>query len=341
MNILSITKLIDDSMMLLFDGLRNDIFGYFGIFIDDAQALAACFALLYLGSEAYKMMAGDKRLEIMPLLRPFAFGLLLMFWGPFLDLINLPAEGMTNEAKALYTNQITEVENLSRDRYKKIDQVSKRMMGFEKAIERAEAESRKDEYNTFGIDLSIIGEKLAGLSTYLVNNIKRLLYHIVEFVCLLIWQVCVYAIFFLQIIFMGILAILGPITVAFSILPAFRDAFYTWLARYISVTFYSTIAYIVLALSLGVMKFGLKLDAKILDEVLKNDAAFFAYANGTSNGVSGFILTCLLGAVVMCSIPSISTWIVSTSGIGSALQGMSRGASAGAGAGAKAVGGAL
>ena len=46
---------------------------------------------------------------------------------------------------------------------------------------------------------------------------------------------------FLQIIFTGILVILGPLAFAFSVLPAFRDAYIQWIARFVSVSLYSCI----------------------------------------------------------------------------------------------------
>lgn len=77
-------ELIDKFLFELFDGLRDKTTVLFGEFIADAQALAAIFMLLYFGVESFKMMSGDKKLEIIPLLRPFALGLVLMFWIPFI-----------------------------------------------------------------------------------------------------------------------------------------------------------------------------------------------------------------------------------------------------------------
>ena len=65
-------ELIDKFLFELFDGLRDKTTVLFGEFIADAQALAAIFMLLYFGVESFKMMSGDKKLEIIPLLRPFA-----------------------------------------------------------------------------------------------------------------------------------------------------------------------------------------------------------------------------------------------------------------------------
>ena len=52
----------------------------------------------------------------------------------------------------------------------------------------------------------------------------------------------------IQIIYSSILIILGPFSVAASILPAFRDSFSTWIARFVSVNLYSGIAYLIMYL---------------------------------------------------------------------------------------------
>ena len=57
-------ELIDKFLFELFDGLRDKTTVLFGEFIADAQALAAIFMLLYFGVESFKMMSGDKKLEI-------------------------------------------------------------------------------------------------------------------------------------------------------------------------------------------------------------------------------------------------------------------------------------
>ena len=127
-------------------------------------------------------------------------------------------------------------------------------------------------------------------------------------------------------IFTGILVILGPLAFAFSVLPAFRDAYIQWIARFVSVSLYSCIAYIVLSISLVVMQYGIEREIEILEYALRNEAAFVMYVGMTSGGVNSFLLTALLGAFAMLTIPFVSTWIVSTTGVAQAVGGMVGGA---------------
>ena len=67
-------------------------------------------------------------------------------------------------------------------------------------------------------------------------------------------------------------------------------------------------------------------EEEILEYALRNEAAFVMYVGMTSGGVNSFLLTALLGAFAMLTIPFVSTWIVSTTGVGQAVGGMVGGA---------------
>ncbi|WP_317128743.1 hypothetical protein [Mucilaginibacter gracilis] len=148
----------------------------------------------------------------------------------------------------------------------------------------------------------------------------------------------------IQIIYSSILVILGPFAVAASILPAFRDSFSTWIARFISVSLYSGIGYLIMYLC------GLMQEYALQSEISKYQV--LVGTNGTAadmakmavfagNGILSFgtvIVVFLIGAVCMFTVPSISTWIISTSGISSATSSFGRGAATVAGVARKASG---
>lgn len=330
-------ELVDKFLFDLFDGIKDKQGELFGTFINDAQALAALFMLLYFGMESFKMMVGDKKLEMMALLRPFALGLVLIFWLPFVDLIQWPAEVLTAKSKSMFEDQLTEVELLSRQRYALIDSVSAQLWETSLDVERAEDETKDEKWYEFDIDFSVFSDKIASMWLYVMGKFKMLMFNIVEFIVVTFWQFCVYIVFFLQIIFSSLLIILGPLSFAFSILPAFRDAYIQWISRFISVSLYSCIAYIILSISLITMQYGLEREIEILQYALSNDAAFVMYVSQSSGGVNLFIVTCLLGAISMLTIPFVSTWIINTTGVGQAVGGMVGGATAAVSGGTSAV----
>ncbi|MEI6950247.1 hypothetical protein V9K67_23905 [Paraflavisolibacter sp. H34] len=155
---------------------------------------------------------------------------------------------------------------------------------------------------------------------------------IIEYLVLCLFRACVYLVMFLQIVFSAILIILGPISFAISILPAFRDAYVTWISRFISVSFYSGIAYLVLNVTMSLVLFCLQLENNKFKYLLDSnqEITFQAWAAYYSPGTLGYFLVALLvGSAAMLTVPAISTWIVTTAGISSAASTAGRTVTAG------------
>lgn len=115
-----------------------------------------------------------------------------MFWIPFINLISYPGELLTARSKAMFTNQIEEVELLSRNRYALIDSVAVELLHTSLEVERAENEVKDKKWYDFSIDFSAIGDKIAGLYVYVVAKVKMIMFNIIEFIVVTFWQVCTY-----------------------------------------------------------------------------------------------------------------------------------------------------
>src|SRR5690606_37302792 len=163
-------------------------------------------------------------------------------------------------------------------------------------------------------------------------SMQLLFTKILELLAIWFLRICVYFIFIIQIIYCTVLVILGPFSLAVSVLPAFRDAFTTWVARFVSVNLYVGIAYLVLYIT------GLLQEWALLQEISKyesllNDteaAVLVRLSWMVGSGILSFgfvIVSFLVGAIAITTVPSISTWIVSTSGISSAASTAGRTAS--------------
>jgi hypothetical protein len=174
--------------------------------------------------------------------------------------------------------------------------------------------------------ISDVVSPLLELKNRLTVGMQLLFTQLLELLGIWILRIAVYIIFMIQIIYSSILVILGPFSIAASILPAFRDSFSTWVARFISVSLYSGIGYLIMYLCALMQEYALT------SEISKYQA--LVGANGTSanlqqlawfagNGILSFgtvIIVFLIGAICMFTVPSISTWIISTSGISSATS---------------------
>ncbi len=317
------SELLDQDMIDLIQGLYDAMTVRQEYYVEFAQLLCALFMFLYLALEGYKMMVGDKKLEVMPLLRPFALSLVVMFWTGFVDIIKTPCRLLADGEKDSFLANMQRLDDESNQRYALIDQVGQQLIDKSMDAERA----GQQVSNTTSGDFLGIGETLDNLwnmikGQYLLveSKVRFMAHQMIEYMAVTFFQVCTYVVFFLQAIFGSILIILGPIAFSFSILPGYRDAYLNWIARFISVSLYSVIAYLVLNMAIEVIRLGVLKELTALNAVKTDPNAFVMYVATSSGNLFSFIASILVAAIGMLTIPSISTWIVSTSGATNAMR---------------------
>jgi hypothetical protein len=329
----------ENGVMVFLKGLKNSVWTHFDLFITDAKALAAIFMIIYFAIKSYEMMVGDKRMEIMPLLRPFGLAMIILWWGTFVKVIAFPTDLVTNQTEQMFNSEQTVVNNLRLNRANLMLAVANSLYTFQAQTEVAEKES--DTWygqawdavtSTVKQGISSVVSPLIELKNRLTVGMQLLFTQAIELIGIWILRMAVYIIFMLQIIYSTILIILGPFAVSVSILPAFRDSFSTWIARFVSVNLYSGIAYLIMYLCGLMQEYALTSEISKYQELVGRDGlsanlekmAWFA-----GNGVLSFgtvIIVFLIGAICMFTVPSISTWIISTSGISSATSTFGRSA---------------
>ena len=269
-------EIIDEHMLELFQGLFAAITDHLSIYLYDAQALTAIFMLLYFGIKAYGMMVADESLQIMPLLRPFGLAMVIIFWSQFIDLVNHPMEYISTKSQGMFRDRISQVDAASQERMLLIDEVARRLIETSAEVEQVKDGSHdEDWYETLGIDFDALFDQMKGYFIIIISKIKFFFMQVIEFLVITIFQVCSYFIFFIQIIFGAILVLLGPFAFAFSVLNGFKDAYIHWIGRYIAVSLYSTIGYIVMSLSMVVVQYGIERETELLQYILNNEAAFY------------------------------------------------------------------
>lgn len=327
----------EEGMMVILKGLRDSIWTHFDMFITDAKALAAIFMIIFFAIKSYEMISGDKKLEVMPLLRPFGLTMVILWWGVFVKMVAFPTEMIAVKTETMFNSEQAEVNTLRIIRADYMQKVANSLYSFQAETELAEKES--DTWMGRAWD-SVTSSVKEGMSTVvspvieLKNRLKigmqLLLTQLLELLGIWILRLATYVIFMIQIIYSTILIILGPFAVAVSILPAFRDSMSTWIARFISVNLYLGIAYLIMYLVALLQKYAMTTEISRYKELIgeHGDAANMEkMAWFAGNGILSFgtvILSFLIGAICMFTVPSISTWIVSTSGISSAASNFGR-----------------
>lgn len=305
--------------MSLLDGLFLSMRDYMDVFVADAQALMAIFMLLYFGLKAFSMIAGDQRWEMMPLLRPFALAFVVIYWGYFIDLLNVLTDTVINEtSQSLFNDRIDQIDAVM------LQQVAEELIARSAEIEEVQhIQQENKSVEIMGVDISSLFDGLKGYYILVMSKLKYWMIHVVEYVMVAVFQACAYIPFFLQVIFSGLLVVLGPFSFAFSVLPVFRNEYAHWIARYFSAAILGGIGYIVLSLALVVLQYGLEREIEVLQYVMQDEAAFLVYV--TQSDTSTLFLACLaLGAFAMLTVPIVSTWILHTYGVGAAVSTLTR-----------------
>lgn len=328
----------EEGVMTFLKGLKDSIWTHFDLFITDAKALAAIFMIIFFAIKSYEMMSGDKKMEVMPLLRPFGLTMIILWWGAFVKMVAFPTDLIAIKTEEMFQSEQTNVNNLRLNRADYMKKVADALYSLQAQTEVAEKESDTwygqawdSVTSTVKEGISTVVSPLIELKNRMTISMQLLLTQLLELIALWILRIAVYVIFVIQIIYSSILIILGPFAVAVSILPAFRDSFSTWVARFISVNLYVGIAYLVMYIMALMQKYAMLSEISKYKELLGPDGTEGGLAKMAilaGNGIMSFgtvILTFLVGAICMFTVPSISTWIISTSGISSAASGFGRG----------------
>ncbi|MFD2285974.1 plasmid transfer protein [Pedobacter petrophilus] len=337
-NFLQGNGVYEEGMMHFLHEMKNTIWTHYDAFIADAQALAAIFMLIFFAIKSYEMISGDKQLEIMPLLRPFGLTMVILWWSIFTRVLAYPTEVIEQKTSAMFDGSQAEINDLRLQRAKLMVEVADQLLKVQAQSETAKTEADTWYENAWESVKSSVKEGFSEVWNPIVEMRNRLevglqlfATSLLETLAIWILRVCTYIIFIIQIIFSTILIILGPFSVAVSILPAFRDSFSTWVARFISVNLYSGIAYLVMYVASLFQHYALEAEITRYQELIgTGEASLEKLGWFASNGVLSFgmvIVTFIIGALTMLTVPSISTWIVSTSGVSSAASSMGRGAS--------------
>lgn len=328
----------EEGMMYYLKAMKDTIWTHYDAFIADAQALSAIFMLIFFAIRSYEMMSGDKQLEVMPLLRPFGLVMVILWWGTFTRVVAYPTDLIANKTEAMFDDSQVEVNNLRLERAKLMADLADQLLKVQAETEIAEHEAGTWYENAWESVKSSVKEGFSDVWNPIIDLRNRMQISLQLFATSLLetlslWMLrgCVYLIFIIQSIFSTILIILGPFSVAISILPAFRESFSTWIARFISVNLYSGIGYLVLYVASLFQQYAMEAEISRYKELVgTSGASMEKLAWFSANGILSFgivIGTFIIGGLTMLTVPSISTWVVSTSGITSAASTVGRGAS--------------
>lgn len=311
-----------DSFLPLYDSFMQ---AEYGSLILVGQAIAGVAAMLYLGNIGWQMLSGDREWEIMPMLKPFAIGLVLMNWLLFVQAIRTPIRALEQYAQGSFHESQLELSALRMQRFKKQQQVIDIMIE-ESAKAQAEVEQQNAGNKTLmeeGMD--VVGEGLTDLLSPVYELYMRLqvgfqlaISAMLETVGLWILRICVYGIFFIMLIYSTILIIAGPIAIGLSIFPMFSSSFGTWVAKFINVNLYGFMAYIVMKVGTLLQQFAFEAEIDRYDQMINNDGTvknmdlILTFSGGGIMSFGLVVVCFVISGIGVLSVPSMANLIVST-----------------------------
>jgi hypothetical protein len=322
-----------------------------------AKEVAAVFSLIYLSVRAYAMIIGEGKFEVLPLFRPFIFSLAIINFGLVTEVAGYPGSasediGRTSfEANAKIMDQDMDTkEQLTNELFKTIISNTTQLKDYYIQSSKAD-QSIGDEMADAAINMMTLGAKeaMTELNAYITVYEQLLwiklslwLQGFITWMVLGVFKGVCYCLFFLQLILLYVLGCLGPISFAFSIAGPFSNSWIQWVGRYVAVSFYSTIGFIILNISCSIMNYGLNQEISRLSQLLaKKDAVaeFIATVEHVDNFI-GYLFIAMVTAIAgILATPVISSWIIGTASAGSAFFGTAVGtAKAGASTGAAVAG---
>jgi len=304
----------------------------YGKLILFGQAIAAIGALLYLAHIGWQMQAG-KEWELVPMLKPFAIGLVIMNWVGFVKIIQAPTKALTEYAKDDFNEQQAELNTLRVTRYKMQQQTIDALFE-ERANIQAEMDQQK-EGNKSLIDqgLDMLGDGMTKLMSPLYEAYLRFEISLrlaidvtLETVGMWILRICTYLIFFIQLMYSTVLVITGPISIGISVFPMFASSFGQWVSRFININLYGFMAYIVLKLGTMLQQFAFEAEidrySQMIDSAggVKNMELLTAFTqSGTMS--FGLVLICfVISGIGVLSVPSLANMVVSAGGNAGAMS---------------------
>lgn len=297
-----------------------------------AKQIAAVLALIYFAYRAYMMLTGEGKLDISQLLRPFLISMAIINFSTIIEIISMPGQALDNTGKANMESMANVVNVLYDEKNKLNDSLFTTLIHSTNEIKKGMDKSAgMDERGAmdyiFAPGANLTYDLMAYITIYEQLMYAKLSLFIQEGITWLVIAtfkgVC-YCIFFLQMILLYILACLGPFSFAFSLAGPFKNAWATWIARYLSVTFYSIIAFIVVNVSLAIIRYGFMQEIQRLSAILAqkdNTEKFFAMVLRIDDFI-GFLLIALVVAIAgIMSIPVASSWIIGTASAGGGFFG--------------------
>jgi len=269
------------------------------------RSIAGFAALWYIAYRVWKHLARAEQIDIFPLLRPFAIGIVIVLFPSFIDLINGVMQPTVSGTAALVKDSNQAIATLLQQK----EDAMKNSADWQMYVgSTGDGDLSKWEQLSGQADTG----PLSGISNAMKFQMARVAYNMKSSVKVwlsgileVLFEAAALCINTVRTFYLIILAILGPLAFGLATFDGFQSILRTWLTRYIAVFLWLPVANI----------FG-SLIAQIQQEMIKLDIAQLASSGVTTFGPTdtAYIIFLLMSIVGYFTVPGIANFIVNSSG---------------------------
>ncbi|MBN9384784.1 MAG: conjugative transposon protein TraJ [Chitinophagaceae bacterium] len=278
-----------------------------GELIGIGQAIAGFAALWYIGSRVWQHIARAEPVQVYPLLRPFAIGIVIALFPHVIGLINGVMEPTVDGTAALAEDSNKAVTVLLQQKQEILQRSNDWQMyvgpNGSGNLDKWEELSGEADSGVFSGISNRVKFEMAKASYSMRNSVKVWLSEILQ----VLFESAVLCINTVRTFYLIILAIFGPLAFGLCVFDGFGHIIRDWLARYINVFLWLPVANL----------FG-SLISQIQQEMIKLDIAQLNTSGQTSFGPTdtAYLVFLILAIAGYFTVPAVTNYIISGGGIG-------------------------
>lgn len=292
---------------------------------DLAKMIGLCIAMGLAANECYQMMLGRRGLDIMKLIHIVIISICITSASAICDLAREPGQFLEETALALLqgSNQmvIDKEAELAKKQKEYLDHVKE-------VIAKAEQENKTEislkdwvlhpeESLSSTIDEFVEHQKnnLKKAALAIETKLSEWIALIIRFIGEVIFQMSYFGMLVAQRIFMTILEIFAPLMFALSLSPHFKSAWSQWLSKFLSLSLWGFITYVVIYYVNHIMMYTLQCDIENYN-TLMGKTEVVDWEEVGMIGMQGVGTTCmyvmalLCGAFIIRMVPEVASWCI-------------------------------
>lgn len=315
---------IDESLNKLLIAMQNPPTNMlYGQMLSWGRAIGAITAVCVGGYEAWMMILARRGMDVMKLLRIYGLACCITFSGFICSALSSPGFFLQNMTyrMALSMNKQVDKKQIEVAKYQKAYLDSLRSKQAQLEIQRkAEQEATEDGVldkikNSIDNLQESMKASLKEASVLVESKLSEWANDLIRFIGEIIFQMMYYGMLIAQRVFMSIMALFCPIVFGLSVAPPFRNAWSQWTTKYVTLSLWGFIVYLIVYYVDFLMICNLEADITAYKGLLKG-SNITSWGTIGAFGLQGLGTTCiyvvsmLVGAKILGMVPEVASWLI-------------------------------